>query len=114
MVISQGEVWRADLPVPTGSAPGYRRPVIVVQSDAFNRSRIRTVVCIPLTSNTGLAELPGNVLFPSHVTGLEKGSVANPSQVLTIDKSLLTDRVGKLPRAKLDLVLAGLDTVLGR
>jgi mRNA interferase MazF len=114
VVISQGEVWWADLPNPVGSGPGFRRPVVVVQCDAFNRSRIATVVCVPLTSNTGLAELPGNVLLPADATSLRKDSAANGSQVITLDRQLLTERVGKLSRVKLELVLAGLDTVLGR
>ncbi len=114
MVISQGEVWWADLPEPAGSGPGFRRPVVVVQCDAFNRSRMATIVCIPLTGNTGLAEVPGNVLLRAENTDLPKDSVANASQVITLDKQLLTERVGKLSRAKLDLVLAALDAVLGR
>ncbi len=114
MVISQGDVWWADLPQPTGSAPGFRRPVIVIQSDAFNRSRIATVVCVPLTSNIRWADAPGNVLLVSRVTNLPKDSVANASQVITLDKELLVEHVGKLSRAKLELVLAGLDSVLGR
>lgn len=105
MVISQGEVWWADLPEPSGSEPGFRRPVVVVQGDAFNRSRIATVVCVPLTSNLRWAEAPGNVLLASKVTGLPKDSVANVSQLVTLDKSSLTDRVGKLSKAKLELVL---------
>ena len=114
MVISQGEVWWADLPEPVGSGPGFRRPVVILQCDAFNRSRIATVVCVPLTSNTGLAEVPGNVLLSSATTALPKDSVANASQVITLDKELLVERVGKLARVKLELILAGLDTVLGR
>ncbi|MBI3455320.1 MAG: type II toxin-antitoxin system PemK/MazF family toxin [Candidatus Rokubacteria bacterium] len=114
MVISQGEVWWADLPEPSGSDPGFRRPVVVVQSDAFNRSRIATVLCVPLTSNLRWAEAPGNVLLGSKVTGLPKDSVANVSQLVTLDKSSLTDRVGKLSKAKLELVLFGIDVVLAR
>ena len=114
MVISQGEIWWADLSVPEGSGPGYRRPVIVVQSDAFNRSRIATVVCVPLTTNMAWADSPGNVVLAAQSTHLPKDSVANPSQVIAVDKSLLTQRVSKLSRAKLDLVLAGLDIVFGR
>ncbi|MBI4587218.1 MAG: type II toxin-antitoxin system PemK/MazF family toxin [Candidatus Rokubacteria bacterium] len=114
MVISQGEVWWADLPEPSGSEPGFRRPVVVVQADAFNRSQIATVVCVPLTSNLRWAEAPGNVLLASKVTGLPKDSVANVSQLVTLDKSSLTDRVGKLSKAKLELVLFGIDVVLGR
>jgi len=114
MVIFQGEIWWADLPDPTGSGPGFRRPVIVVQGDSFNRSKITTVLCVPLTSNLKWAEAPGNVLLQSRLTGLPKDSVANVSQIITLDKSLLTERVGKLSRAKAELVLAGINVVLAR
>ena len=114
MVICQGEIWWAELPEPTGSGPGFRRPVIVVQGDAINRSRIGTVVCVPLTSNVKWADAPGNVLLLRRLTGLSKDSVANVSQLLTLDKSLLTERVGKLPDAKVDLILSGIDIILGR
>jgi mRNA interferase MazF len=113
-VISQGEVWWADLGPPRGSAPGFRRPVVVVQGDPLNRSRIATVVCVPLTSNLAWADAPGNVLLAPQMTGLSKDSVANVSQLVTLDRSVLTERVSKLSRAKLELVLAGIDTVLGR
>jgi mRNA interferase MazF len=113
-VISQGEIWWADLVDPTGSGPGFRRPVVVVQGDSFNRSRIATVLCVPLTSNLKWAGAPGNVLLETRITGLPKDSVANVSQVVALDKSLLTERAGKLSRAKTDLVLAGIDVVLGR
>lgn len=114
MVISQGEVWWANLPPPAGSGPGFRRPVVVVQGDALNRSRLATVVCVPLTSNLKWAGAPGNVSLPAHLTGLPKDSVANVSQTVSVDKELLTTRVGKLPRAKLQLLFAGIDVVLGR
>lgn len=114
MVIAQGEVWWADLGQPIGSAPGYRRPVIVVQGDAFNRSRIATVVCVALTSNVAWAEAPGNVLLAARDTGLERDSVANVSLVVTVDRSVLTERVGKIAQRKLDRVLAGIDVILGR
>lgn len=114
MVISQGEIWWADLGEPGGSEPGFRRPVVVVQSDAFNRSRISTVVCVPLTSNLRWADAPGNVPLTSKTTGLPKDSVANVSQLVTLDRATLTDRVGKLSDAKLELVLYGVDVVLGR
>lgn len=113
MVISQGEVWWADLPEPTGSDPGFRRPVLVVQGDAFNRSRIATVVCVPLTSNLRWADAPGNVLLAAKFSGLPKDSVANVSQIITLDKASLTERVGKLPKAKFELVLFGIDVALG-
>ena len=114
MVIAQGEVWWADLPVPQGSGPGYRRPVAIVQGDALNRSRIATAVCVPLTSNLRWANAPGNVALPPRATGLPKESVANVSQIVALDRDLLTERVGRLPRAKLELILAGIDVVLGR
>jgi len=114
VVISQGEIWWADLVDPMGSGPGFRRPVVVIQGDSFNRSRIATVLCIPLTSNLKWAGAPGNVLLETRLTGLPKDSVANVSQVVALDKSLLTERAGKLPRAKTDLILAGIDVVLGR
>jgi mRNA interferase MazF len=114
MVISQGEVWWADLADPVGSAPGFRRPVVIVQSDSFNRSKISTVVCVPLTSNLHWADAPGNVLLNSTVTGLPKDSVANVSQPVTLDRDVLTEPAGKLPDAKLELILYGLDVVLGR
>ncbi len=112
MVISQGEIWWADLPAPTGSGPGFRRPVAVVQGDALNQSRISTVVCVP--SNLKWALAPGNVSLSARLTGLPKDSVANVSQVISLDKSLLTERVGKLPRPKLELLFSGIDLVLGR
>lgn len=114
MVVAQGDVWWADLPEPTGSGPGFRRPVVVVQGDALNASRIATVVCVPLTSNLRWADAPGNVLLTARRTGLPKDSVANVSQIVTLDKTLLTERAGKLPRNKLALVLSGIDVVLGR
>ena len=114
MVIFQGEIWWADLPDPTGSGPGFRRPVIVVQGDSFNRSKIATVLYVPLTSNLKWAEAPGNVPLQARLTGLPKDSVANVSQVVALDKSLLTERVGKLSRAKTELVLTGINVVLGR
>ena len=114
MVISQGDIWWTDLPAPTGSGPGFRRPVAVVQSDALNQSRISTVVCVPLTSNLKWALAPGNVSLSARVTGLPKDSVANVSQVISLDQSLLTERVGKLPRPKLELLFSGIDLVLGR
>lgn len=113
MVVAQGEVWWADLPAPTGSGPGFRRPVIIVQSDAFNRSEIATVVCVPLTTNLGWAEVPGNAFLTADVTHLPKDSVANASQIIAIDRELLLERVSKLPRAKVGLVLAGVETILG-
>ncbi len=114
MVIFQGEIWWADLPPPTGSGPGFRRPVVVVQGDALNRSRIATVVCVPITGNLRWAGAPGNLALPARVTNLPSDSVANVSQILALDRSLLIERVSKLSRAKFELLLAGIDVVLGR
>lgn len=114
MVISQGEVWWADLGEPTGSAPGYRRPVVVVQCDALNRSQISTVVCVPLTSNMKWADAPGNVLLTAKAAGLPKDSVANVSLIVAIDKRQLTECIGKLSQRQAEMVLSGIDVVLGR
>jgi len=114
MAIAQGEVWWADLPEPVGPGPGYRRPVVVVQGEAFNRSRLATAVCVPLTSNLDWAEAPGNVRLPARATGLPRDSVANVSQLVTLDRALLTERAGRLSRKQVDLVLLGIDLVLGR
>lgn len=94
--------------------PGFRRPVVVVQGDAFNRSRIETVVCVPLTSTVRWADAPGNVLLETRMTGLPKASVANVSQIITLNRDWLTERTGKLSRAKLGLVLSGIDVALDR
>lgn len=114
VTVAQGDIWWAELPEPTGSAPGFRRPVLVVQGDSLNRSQISTVVCVVLTSNQKWASAPGNVALTAATTGLPKASVANVSQITTLDKSELTERVGKLPRRTVELVLSGIDVVLGR
>jgi mRNA interferase MazF len=114
LVVSQGDVWWADLPEPVGSGPGYRRPVIVVQGEALNRSRLATVLCVPLTSNLRWADAPGNVLLTSRDTGLPKDSVANVSLLAAFDRDLLAERTGRLSPRRLELVLAGIDTLLGR
>ena len=114
MVIEQAEVWWADLEEPAGSEPGYRRPVVVVQCNAINRSRIGTAICVPLTSNLKWAAAPGNVLVPKAESGLPQDSVANVSLIIALDKQVLTDRVRKIPRRRLELILSGIDTLLGR
>lgn len=114
MVIAHGEVWWADLGDPIGSEPGYRRPVVVVQGNPFNASALRTVVCVVLTSNLKWADAPGNVLLAARTTGLGKPSVANVSQLVTLDRSALTERAGRLSASNLELVLSGIDIVLGR
>jgi mRNA interferase MazF len=114
VVIEQAEVWWADLEEPAGSEPGYRRPVVVVQCNAINRSRIGTAICVPLTSNLKWADAPGNVLVPKAESGLPQDSVANVSLIVALDKQVLTDRVRKIPRRRLELILSGIDTLLGR
>ena len=114
MVVGQGDVAWASLPDPTGSGPGFRRPVVVVQGNSFNDSRLATVVVVPLTSNLRWASAPGNVLLAAKRTGLPKDSAANVSQIVAIDRHVLTERVGQLSPADLALVLAGIDLVLGR
>lgn len=114
MVIGQGEVWWADLGEPLGSEPGFRRPVLIVQGESLNRSRIATAICIPLTSNLKWGEAPGNVVLKARATGLSKDSVANVSQIVALDRKVLTTRVGRVTRQQLQAVFAGLDVVLGR
>jgi len=114
VVIARGEVWWSGLGEPAGSEPGYRRPVVVVQCDAFNRSRIATIVCVPLTSSLRWARAPGNVLLAAAATGLPKDSVANVSQIIALDRAALDERVGRLADRDLALVLSGIDVVLGR
>jgi len=112
VVIRRGECWWASLPEPAASEPGYRRPVLVIQSDDFNRSRIATVIVVVITSNLKLAEAPGNVLLPKKSTGLGRDSVANISQVVTIDKSFLTERIGAVPEHLLEQIEEGLRLVM--
>lgn len=114
MVVAQGDIWWAELPAPTGSGPGFQRPIVVVQSDAFNRSNIATIVCVPLTSNLRWADAPGNALLPARATGLPRDSVANVSQILAIDRDLLTERAGRVSRNQLETILDGIGTLLGR
>ncbi len=106
MVISQGDIFWAHLPEPTGSGPGFRRPVVVVQGNALNRSRIATVVCVPLTSNLRWADAPGNILLPGRATGLAKDSVANVSQIIALERELLTEQVGQISQRQVPRVPA--------
>ena len=112
--VAQGEVWWADLPEPAGSGPWFRRPVVVVQGNPLNRSRLATVVCVPLTSNIVWAGAPGNVRLPAKVTGLPKDSVANVSQLIALDRSLFTEQAGRLTAKCLVQILNGIDVMLGR
>ena len=110
--MERGEVWWAQLPDPIASEPGFRRPVLIIQSNTFNRSRIRTIMGVVLTSNLRLAEAPGNVLIPASEAGLPKDSVANVSQVITVDRAFLTERCGKVPSSLMRMVDEGLRLAL--
>jgi mRNA interferase MazF len=110
--ITRGDIWWADLADPIGSGPGYRRPVLIVQSDAFNRSRLSTVMAVMLTGNLRLLDAPGNVLLAPRASGLPRDSVANVTQVATFDRALLTERVGRLSPAALTQVSDGLRIAL--
>lgn len=111
-MIGRGDIWWADLPEPVGSEPGDRRPAVVVQTDYLNVSRIRTTLVVLLTSNLDLADAPGNVRIPARSTGLPRDSVANVTQLLTVERSRLTDYIGRVPPAKLRQIDAGLRLVL--
>ena len=111
-MMNRGEIWWASLPDPVGSEPGYRRPVLIVQSDEFNRSTIRTVVCAAVTSNLNLATAPGNVRLSARASGLPKPSVVNVSQLLTIARTLLTERIKALDMSAMLQVEDGLRIVL--
>ena len=112
MVVERREIWWAELEPPRGSEPGYRRPVLITQADAFNRSRLRSVVAVSLTSNMRRLDAPGNVLLSAGRTGLDRDSVANVSQVATLDKADLVERVGKVSADLMARVDAGLKLVL--
>lgn len=108
----RGEIWWADLQAPRGSEPGFRRPVLVIQANSFNRSRIQTVIVAVISSNLRLADAPGNVLVPAHASGLARDSVVNVSQLITLDRSLLTEPVGRISERVMSEVVAGLRLVL--
>jgi mRNA interferase MazF len=111
--MKRGELWWASLPTPTGSGPGFRRPVLIVQSNPFNDSRIATVIVAVVTSNLALAEAPGNVRLGKADAGLDRASVINVSQLVTLDRSLLTERVRAVPSSIQHRIDAGLRLVLG-
>src|SRR5271154_4373006 len=110
--IQRGEIWWADLPAPRRSEPGYRRPVLVVQADSFNQSRIQTAIVAVITSNVDLAAAPGNVLLPARSAGLPRDSVVNVSQLLTLDRSFLPEPAAPPPPRLQRSVDEGLRTVL--
>jgi mRNA interferase MazF len=110
--VRRGEVWWASAPEPSGSGPGLRRPYLIVSANSFNESRINTVIAAVITSNLRLADAPGNVRLPLRGTGLTKASVVNVSQVITIDKTFLTERVGRIRPASMAAVDDGLRLAL--
>jgi mRNA interferase MazF len=111
--LRRGDIWWADLPVPRGSEPGFRRPVLVVQSNDFNESRIRTILAASITSNLALATAPGNILLPRRVSGLREESVINISQLVALDRSYFLEHVGRISPLIQTSVDAGLRLVLG-
>lgn len=112
-MVNRGDIWWAELPEPAASEPGYKRPVIILQSDEFNRSRIDTVIVVIITSNLRLAVAPGNITLPKNKSGLEKESVANVSQIITIDKRFLGEKIGKLDHMTMRQLDEGIELVLG-
>lgn len=114
LVIGQGDVVWASLGDPAGSGPGFRRPVVIVQGDPFNASRLATAIVVPITSSVRWAQAPGNVLLPAERTGLPKDSVANVSQLVAVGRGALAERSGRLGEADLRAIFAGIDVVLGR
>ena len=113
MVVERGQIWSADLGEPEGSEPGYNRPVLIIQTDAFNRSRLHTVIAVVLTTNPRLVDAPGNVLIPAKASGLKRDSVANVSQVITIDREFLMELAGRVRGQSLKDVENGLRLILG-
>jgi len=112
MELGRGEIWWADLPEPQGAEPGYRRPLLIVQNDAFNRSRLRTTIAVALSTNVRLLDAPGNVLVPAKGSGLPRDSVTNVSHILTVDRAALTERVGRIPASLIEQVADGLRLAL--
>jgi len=110
--VNRGEIWWADFGRPLGSEPGYRRPVLILQADSFNRSRIQTVVVVPLSTNAGLALAPGNMLCRPRETGLKRASVANVAQLTVVDRGRLAEKVGVLSTRLLTQVEDGVRQVL--
>jgi mRNA interferase MazF len=113
VVIERGNIYWADLGAPAGSRPAKRRPVLVVQADAYNSSRLATVLSVVITSSTALAAMPGNVFLPADATGLPRDSVVNVTALVTLNKSELSDPVGRLPQNLAEEVDRGLRRVLG-
>jgi mRNA interferase MazF len=111
--MTRGELWWTDFGLPFGSEPGFRRPILIVQDDAFNKSKINTVIIVPLTTNLALAEAPGNVLLEKEESGLTKDSVLVVSQLSAIDKKRLIEFAGKIEKQTIEEVEEGIKLVLG-
>lgn len=111
--MKRGQIWWASLPAPAGSGPGYKRPVVIIQADEFNKSRIHTVVVAVITSNLRLSKAPGNIELEKTKTGLNKKSVINSSQIITIDKQFLKSKAGQLNKSTLQQLNEGIELVLG-
>ncbi len=111
-MIRRGEVWWANLPIPIGSEPGHRRPVVIVQADSFNVTSLETFIAVAITSTVGLADQPGNVFLSKKTSGLAKDSVANVTQLVTGDRSMLSECIGELSERELRRLNAGLRLVL--
>ena len=112
MVIKRGEIWWAELPKPVRSEPGYRRPLLIVQANEFNKSKINTIIALAITTNVRLAGAPGNVLLSAKQSTLNKESVINISQIITIDKSFLTEKVHTISNKIMEAVEEGIKLVL--
>ena len=111
-MVNRGEIWWAELAEPIKSQPGFRRPVLVIQADTFNQSKISTIICAVITSNLHLSEAPGNIVLPARASGLSKDSVINVSQIITVDKSFLTEKIGELNQKLINKLEEGLKLVL--
>lgn len=111
-MVKRGEIWWAELSEPIASEPGYRRPVVIVQADAFNRSRISTVIAVVLTSNLQLADAPGNVKLPSKKTSLDRDSVANVSRLVTLDRQFLVEKIDRADHTTMHQIDEGIRLVL--
>ncbi len=110
--MTRGEIWWADLGIPQGSEPGYRRPVLIVQNDAFTRSTLATVIVAPITSNLSYADAPGNVLLTKKESGLPRDSVVNVSQLTVLDRSRFEEKVKRITPKSISTVESGLRLVL--
>ena len=110
--MERGEIYWVNFGVPIGSEPGYKRPAVILQSNTFNQTRIRTVICVVLTSNLDLLEAPGNILIERVVSGLPKDSVLNISQIYTVDKQSVEQKIGRLPESYIHRIDASIRLIM--